>query len=156
MERPNKHNYYLDICDSVLTRSTCLRRKFGAVIVNNDEIVSTGYNGAPHGTKNCCDTGHCERDLRKIPSGQNYELCRAIHAEQNAIISAGRKLCEGATLYLSGIDAKTNEYIGNNIDCCIMCKRFVVNSGIKTVIMRMSKTSYREIDVKYWLSLDNI
>ena len=153
MERPNKHNYYLDICDSVLTRSTCLRRKFGAVIVNNDEIVSTGYNGAPHGTKNCCDTLHCERELKNIPSGQNYELCRAIHAEQNAIISAGRKLCEGATLYLSGIDAKTDEYIGNKIDCCIMCKRFIVNSGIKTVIMRISKNDYKEVDVNEWLTL---
>lgn len=151
MERPEKNNYYLNICDSVLTRSTCLRRNFGAVIVKNDEIVSTGYNGAPRGTKNCCDTAHCEREIKNIPSGKNYELCRAIHAEQNAIISAGIKLCNGATLYLSGKDAKTNEYIGSNIDCCIMCKRFVINSGIKTVIMRISKTEYKTIDVNQWL-----
>ena len=130
MERPNKHNYYLDICDSVLTRSTCLRRKFGAVIVNNDEIVSTGYNGAPHGTKNCCDTGHCERDLRKIPSGQNYELCRAIHAEQNAIIQAGQDRCMGASMYIYG-----HNFI------CILCKRFIVQSGIVDVYLKKDDES---------------
>ena len=85
--RTNKQNYYLDIADAVLDRSTCLRKKYGAIIVRNDEIISTGYNGAPRGRKNCSDLGRCMREELKIPSGERYELCRSVHAEANAIIS---------------------------------------------------------------------
>ena len=99
MPRKDKINYYLDIADAVLRRSTCLRRQYGAIIVSNDEIVSTGYNGAPRGRLNCADIGRCTREEMRIPSGQRYELCRSVHAEANAIISAARRDCIGATLY---------------------------------------------------------
>ena len=87
MARIDKENYYLDIAETVLERSTCLRRCYGAIIVKNDEIVSTGYNGAPRGRRNCGDLGYCTREAMNIPSGQRYELCRSVHAEMNAIIS---------------------------------------------------------------------
>lgn len=101
--RRDKINYYLDICEQVLERGTCLRRNFGAIIVNNDEIVSTGYVGAPRGRKNCCDLKYCTREKLKVPRGERYELCRSVHAEQNAIISARRRDMIGVTLYLVGI-----------------------------------------------------
>ena len=91
MERVDKTNYYLDIADTVCKRSTCLRRKYGAIIVRNDEIISTGYNGAPRGRKNCDDLKFCLRESLSVPSGQRYELCRSVHAEANAIISAARR-----------------------------------------------------------------
>ena len=109
--RTSKQNYYLDIADSVLERSTCLRRKYGAIIVRNDEIISTGYNGAPRGRRNCSDLGYCMRENLHIPSGERYELCRSVHAEANAIISAPRRDMIGATIYLVGRDAKTNELL---------------------------------------------
>ncbi|MBR0041217.1 MAG: cytidine deaminase, partial [Oscillospiraceae bacterium] len=111
--RTDKQNYYLDIADSVLERSTCLRRKYGAIIVRNDEIISTGYNGAPRGRRNCSDIGSCTRELLHIPSGERYELCRSVHAEANAIISASRRDMIGATIYLVGRDALTNELLSN-------------------------------------------
>ena len=107
--RTNKQNYYLDIADSVLERSTCLRRKYGAIIVRNDEIISTGYNGAPRGRRNCSDLGGCTREKLHIPSGERYELCRSVHAEANAIISASRRDMIGSPLYLVGRSAATNE-----------------------------------------------
>ena len=131
--RTSKQNYYLDIADSVLVRSTCLRRKYGAIIVRNDEIISTGYNGAPRGRKNCSDLGVCTRETLKIPSGERYELCRSVHAEANAIISASRRDMIGATLYLVGRDAKTNELLKDAMSCS-MCKRHIINAGIETVI----------------------
>ena len=129
MERTDKNNYYLDIADTALKRATCIRRKFGAVIIKDDNIISTGYCGAPRGRKNCCDLGFCEREKQNVPRGQRYELCRSVHAEQNAVISAGRERTIGATLYLVGRDAKTNEIVPNT-DCCSMCKRVVINAGI--------------------------
>ena len=146
MNRIDKNNYYLDIAESSLERSTCLRRKWGAVIVKDDEIVSTGYNGAPRGRKNCNDLGYCIREELNIPRGERYELCRSVHAEQNAIISAQRKDMLGSTLYLVGVDAKTNKYVESSMPCS-MCKRFIINSGIKKIIIRDTKTKYREIDV---------
>ena len=109
--RVDKINYYLDIAEAALERSTCLRRKYGAVIVKNDEIISTGYNGAPRGRKNCMDLGYCVREKLNIPRGERYELCRSVHAEQNAIISASRKDMIDSTLYMVGIDAKTGKYV---------------------------------------------
>lgn len=129
--RISKDLYYLDIAASVAKRSTCLRRRYGAVLVNNDEIIATGYNGAPRGEDNCCDRGVCERQKRNIPQGERYELCRSVHAEQNAIISAARKDMIGATLYLTGIDMEGNRIVANP---CDMCKRFIRNAGIKEVI----------------------
>ena len=106
MERISKENYYLDIAETVLERATCLRRVYGAIIVKNDEIISTGYNGAPRGRRNCVDMGFCTREAMQVPRGQRYELCRSVHAEANAIISASRRDMVGSTLYLVGRDRR--------------------------------------------------
>ncbi len=154
MNRIDKNNYYLDLAASALERSTCLRRKWGAVLVKDDEIISTGYNGAPRGRKNCSDLGTCIREKMNIPRGERYELCRSVHAEQNAIISASRKDMIGSKLYLVGIDAKTKKYVENSMPCS-MCKRFIINSGISKIIIRDTKTKYREIDVNDLIENDD-
>ena len=151
--RRDRINYYLDIAESVIERSTCLRRQYGAVIVNNDEIISTGYNGAPRGRKNCTDIGKCIREELNIPRGERYELCRSVHAEQNAIISAPRKDMMESTMYIVGVDAKTNKYVENGMPCS-MCKRFIINSGITKIIQRDSKTKYREMLVSDFIDND--
>jgi len=153
MNRVSKDNYYLDIAEATLERSTCLRRKFGCVIVKNDEIISTGYNGAPRGRKNCNDLGYCVREKLNIPRGERYELCRSVHAEQNAIISASRKDMIDSTLYMVGKDAKTGDYVEKSMSCS-MCKRFIINSGIKKIVIRDNKNDYREIDVKELINND--
>jgi dCMP deaminase len=145
--RVDKTNYYLDIAEAALERSTCLRRKYGAVVVKNDEIISTGYNGAPRGRKNCMDLGYCVREKLNIPRGERYELCRSVHAEQNAIISAPRKDMIDSTLYMVGIDAKTGKYVQNSMSCS-MCKRFIINSGVKTIVIRDTKKKYRVVAVQ--------
>lgn len=154
MSRIDKNNYYLDIAESALERSTCLRRKWGAVIVKDDEIISTGYNGAPRGRKNCTDIGTCIREELKVPRGERYELCRSVHAEQNAIISAPRKDMIGSTLYIVGVDAKTNEYVEKSMPCA-MCKRFIINSGIEKMVFRDSKNKYREVNVSELIDNDD-
>jgi dCMP deaminase len=131
-QRPNKDEYYLGIASSVLKRGTCLRRNYGAVIVKDDEIVATGYTGAPRGTPNCIDVGRCVRNDLKVPSGQRYDICRSVHAEQNAIISAGRRKCIGSTLYIMGYDASTHDVL--NTRPCNMCLRFILNAGISRVV----------------------
>ncbi len=153
MKRIDKNNYYLDIAQSVLERSTCLRRTFGVVIVKNDEIIATGYNGAPRGRKNCCDLGYCMRDKLNIPRGERYEMCRSVHAEQNAIISSSRKDMIDSSLYMVGIDAKTGKYVENAMPCA-MCKRTIINSGINKIIIRDTKTKYREINVTEFIEND--
>ena len=152
--RINKTNYYLNIAETVCERSTCLRRKFGAVIVKNDEVVSTGYNGAPRGRKNCCDLGYCVREKMQVPRGERYELCRSVHAEANAIISCSRDKMQGATLYMVGLDAKTNEYV-KNTSSCSMCKRLVINAGIDKVIVRDTKDTFTEYKVSDWVKNDD-
>lgn len=154
MARKDKINSYLDIAQTVAERSTCLRRKYGAIIVKNDEVISTGYNGAPRGCKNCSDIGVCKREELNIPSGERYELCRSVHAEQNAVISAARRDMVGATLYLAGIDAKTGKVLPS-AEPCSMCKRFILNSGITQVVMRKGK-DYDIQDVSVWRLLDII
>lgn len=154
MERKDKTNYYLDIADAVLDRSTCLRRKYGAIIVLHDEIVSTGYNGAPRGRKNCCDLGVCMRDKLGIPRGERYELCRSVHAEANAIISAPRDQMIGATLYMACLDSKTGELVSGT-SSCMMCKRQVINAGIEKVVVRDTATDFRIIDVNEWIDNDD-
>ena len=153
-QRRDKINYYLDIAETVLERSTCIRRNFGAIIVKNDEIISTGYNGAPRGMINCSDSGSCIRDELDIPKGQRYELCRSVHAEQNAIISASRSNLLGSDIYLACHNAKTNE-IDGDIEPCLMCKRFIINAGIKRVFVRCTKDKYKIIQVNSWLNEDN-
>ena len=153
MERVDKHNYYLNIAETVAARSTCLRKTWGAVIVKNDEIISTGYNGAPRGRKNCTGIGKCIRNELNVPRGERYELCRSVHAEANAIISAPRQEMIDGTLYLVGLAVDTNSYVKNSSSCS-MCKRLVINSGIKHVIIRDDKTNYRVIDVQTWIDDD--
>lgn len=152
--RKDKINYYLDIAQSVSERSTCLRRRFGCVIVNNDEIVSTGYNGAPRGRKNCTELGECYREKLSVPRGERYELCRSVHAEQNAIISASRKETIGADLYMVGINAKTGE-VEPNSSSCMMCKRVVINAGINRVIVREPNNEYTIYNVEDWITNDD-
>ena len=154
MERVSKHNYYLDIAETVAERSTCLRKKYGAIIVKNDSIVSTGYNGAPRGRKNCTDLGECMRDKLGIPRGERYELCRDVHSEANAIIAASREQMLGATLYMVGVDAKSGELL-RDTNSCMMCKRMVINAGIDTVIIRTGEESYKIINVEDWISDDD-
>ncbi len=154
MERVSKHNYYLDIAQTVAERSTCLRKMYGAIIVKNDSIISTGYNGAPRGRQNCSDLGHCMRNKLNIPRGERYELCRSVHAEANAIIAASREQMLGATLYMACIDAQTGK-LEPGTSSCMMCKRQVINAGIAKVIVRDSKEQYREIDVNDWIENDD-
>ncbi|HCL01974.1 MAG TPA: cytidine deaminase [Lachnoclostridium phytofermentans] len=153
MERRDKVNYYLDIAETVSKRSTCLRRIYGAVIVNNDEIIATGYVGAPRGRANCSDLNFCIRTKLSVPRGERYELCRSVHAEANAIISAPREKMLGATLYLVGFEMPDMTYI-QNANSCSMCKRMVINAGIDTVVIRDSKEDYRTIDVNDWIEND--
>lgn len=152
--RRDKINYYLDIADSVAARGTCLRRRYGAVIVKSDQIISTGYVGAPRGRKNCTDLGVCIRQQMNIPRGERYELCRSVHAEANAIINAPREQMIGATLYLCGREVDTGEYVKNS-SCCSMCKRMVINAGIERVIIRDDDENYRVIDVFDWVMSDD-
>ena len=154
MERVSKTNYYLDIAQTVAERSTCLRKRYGAIIVKNDVIISTGYNGAPRGRKNCCELGYCMRNKLQIPRGERYELCRSVHAEANAIIHAARSDMLGATLYLVGREASTGAYV-QNANACAMCKRQIINAGIETVIVRDTAETYREIRVQDWIDNDD-
>lgn len=152
--RTSKENYYLGIADAVQERSTCLRRKYGAIIVRNDEIISTGYNGAPRGRKNCSDLGCCTRDAMNIPSGERYELCRSVHAEANAIISASRRDMIGSTMYLVGRDAKTGELLRDTTSCS-MCRRQIINSGIAKVVCRIGDDDFTITNVDEWILKDD-
>lgn len=154
MARLDKVNYYLDIAQTVAERSTCLRRCYGAILVKSDEIISTGYNGAPRGRKNCADLGVCTREQMNIPSGQRYELCRSVHAEANCIISAARRDTLGATLYLACRDPQTGELIAGSTSCT-MCRRLIINAGITQVIIRDTKTDYRVVHVEDWIREDD-
>lgn len=154
MGRISKENYYLDIAQTVAERGTCLRRKFGAIIVKNDSIVSTGYAGAPRGRVNCCDINFCLREKMNIPRGERYELCRSVHAEANAIIAASREQMIGATLYLACIDPKGGEVLGGTC-CCQMCKRMVINAGIEKVIVREDKEKFSVYNVCDWIEDDD-
>lgn len=129
-DRPNKNQYYLNIAKAVAKRSTCLRRQYGAIIVKNDEIIATGYNGAARGEPNCCDQGICWREANGIPHGQQYEKCVAVHAEQNAIISAARKDMIGSTMYLYGEENGTVL----KAQPCEICSKLIRNAGIEFVI----------------------
>lgn len=154
MERRDKVNYYLDITETVLERGTCLRRNYGAIIVNDDEIISTGYSGAPRGRKNCLDIGTCERERLNIPRGQMYEKCRSVHAEANAIISAARRRMLGGTLYLVGREKTSGELI-TNANSCSMCKRLIINAGIERVIIRKSQEDFATVEVCDWIFYDD-
>ena len=155
MARIDKTNYYLDIAGTVLERSTCMRRHYGAIIVQDDEIVSSGYNGAPRGRKNCGDLGYCAREALNIPSGERYELCRSVHAEANAIISAPRREVLGATLYMVCKDPETGALIPGSTSCS-MCRRLIINAGIARVVIRDTAEQYRVVDVeREWIDRDD-
>ena len=136
--RYDKQTYYLEVAKKILERGTCLRRNYGSVIVKNDEIIATGYTGAPRGLDNCIDIGKCKRQELGIPPGERYELCRSVHSEANAIISASRSEMIGSTLYVQGRDALTKEFI--QTEPCLMCKKMIINAGIKYV--------YTSVDTK--------
>ncbi len=152
--RVSKENYYLDIAETVAERGTCSRRLFGAIIVKNDVIVSTGYAGAPRGRKNCSDLGYCMREKLNIPRGERYELCRSVHAEANAIIAAPREQMLGSTLYMACVDPKTKELMPGTSSCA-MCKRMIINAGIDRVIIRDTKDDYRVVMVNDWIENDD-
>ena len=154
MDRISKANYYLDIAQTVLERATCLRRVYGAIIVKNDEIISTGYNGAPRGRANCVDLGYCSREAMQVPRGERYELCRSVHAEANAIISASRMDMLGSTLFLVGREVQTGEYV-QGANPCAMCKRMIINAGIETVVIRDDKEHFRVYNVHNQYSLQD-
>ena len=154
MHRVSKINYYLDIAQTVSERSTCLRRRFGAIIVKNDVIISTGYNGAPRGRRNCTDIGSCTRDQMNIPRGERYEMCRSVHAEANAIIAAARDQMLGATLYMCCTDPSDGKVIGD-VCSCMMCKRMIINAGIDRVIIRETADKYTVYDVSEWIHTDD-
>ena len=154
MERVSKENYYLDIAETVIERATCLRRCYGAIIVKNDEIISTGYNGAPRGRKNCVDLGYCTREAMQVPRGQRYELCRSVHAEANAIISASRRDMVGGTLYLAGKDAVTGQVLPDATSCA-MCRRQIINAGLERVVIRRTAQEYDVVMVRDWIEEDD-
>lgn len=154
MIRRDKINYYLDLADIVSQRGTCLRKRYGAVIVKNDEVISTGYVGAPRGRANCIDLGYCIREEMHVPRGERYELCRSVHAEANAIISASRERMLGSSIYLSGIDLKDDGNYVKNANPCSMCKRMIINAGIEQVFIRDDKDHYRRIAVRDWIEND--
>ena len=153
-DRISKENYYLDIAQTVAERATCMRKRYGAIIVKNDEIISTGYNGAPRGRANCSDLGYCSREAMNVPRGERYELCRSLHAEDNAIIAASREQMIGATLYLACIDYETGELAGDTC-CCAMCKRRVINAGIEQVIVRNTRDQFTVYNVQDWITNDD-
>lgn len=154
MDRVSKHNYYLDIAQTVAERCTCLRRKFGAIIVKDDVIVSTGYNGAPRGRQNCSDLKYCMREKLNIPRGERYEMCRSVHAEANAIIAAPRDRMLGATLYMACVSPEDGSLFGGT-NSCMMCKKLIINAGITTVVVRDTREEYRIIDVESWIDDDD-
>ncbi|MBR7150481.1 MAG: cytidine deaminase, partial [Oscillospiraceae bacterium] len=140
--------------ETVLERATCLRLVYGAIIVKNDEIISTGYNGAPRGRKNCVDMGYCTREALKVPRGERYELCRSVHAEANAIISAARRDTVGATLYLVGRDAQTGALL-HDATSCSMCRRMIINAGINEVVIRQTEEDFDIVPVQKWIDEDD-
>lgn len=153
INRRDKINYYLDIAEAVASRGTCLRRNFGAIIVKNDQILSTGYVGAPRGRANCINLGHCTREMLKIPRGERYELCRSVHAEANAIINAARQDMIESTLFLVGLEGDGTGYV-QNANPCAMCKRMIINAGISTVIVRDTHDDFHSIKVDSWVAND--
>lgn len=154
MNRISKENYYLNIAQTVLERATCLRRVYGAIIVKNDEIISTGYNGSPRGRKNCVDMGFCTREAMQVPRGERYELCRSVHAEANAIISAARRDTLGSTLYLAGREAKDGSLL-HDATSCSMCRRVIINAGITRVVIRNTQREYSVVQVEDWIREDD-
>ncbi len=151
IKRPSKDRYYLNIAKEVSTRSTCLKVLIGAIIVREDQIVATGYVGAPRGTKSSLEWGFCLRKKLGIPSGTQYELCRSVHAEQNAIINAARAGVSvlGGDMYIYGELRDSGEII--NAFPCFICKKMIINAGLKRVISSTKDGNYEEFLVEDWV-----
>ena len=152
--RVSKENYYLDIAQTVAERGTCMRRQFGAIIVKDDVIISTGYNGAPRGRKNCTDINFCIRDELKIPRGERYEMCRSVHAEANAIIAAPREQMLGSTLYMVCTSPEDGAVMAGT-SSCMMCKKLAINAGIERIVVRDDAENFRIINVSDWIEDDD-
>lgn len=152
--RIDKINYYLDIAETVASRATCLRKKWGSVIVNNDEIVSTGYNGAPRGRINCSDLGYCVKK-KLLPNERHggYDACRSVHSEQNAMLSPARSDMIGGTLYLVGYRTENHEY-EEGAAPCLLCRKMLINAGIEKVYVRVNKQEYKLFLVSDWINDD--
>ena len=149
----NKINYYLDKAEELIIKS-CIRNNYGCVIVKDDKIISSGYTGAPTSWKTCASLGECLRRKHNMPSGMGYDLCRSVHAEWRALISASPEQLKGSTLYLVGINARSDKYVDDNEPCSI-CKRMIIESGISTVVMRDTKETYRIARVSDWSKNDD-
>ena len=156
MNRVSKINYYLDIAETVAERSTCLRKAYGCIIVKNDEIIATGYSGAPRGRKNCIDLGYCVKKklFPEIHHG-GYDACRSVHAEQNAMLSTSRSNMIGSSLFLVGIRRDNNQYEEGSSPCQ-MCRKLIINAGIETVYARINKENYIEFNVEDWINQDDL
>ena len=135
--RISKINTYLNCAEVFAYRSTCIKRKYGAVIVKDDVVISTGYNGAPRGFENCCDLGVCPRIERDLHQGDGYGICRAIHAEANALLNCSRLQTIGADLYLVGVNPEDNSI--HKAKPCPLCARSIIQAGIKNVYMRVGE-----------------
>ncbi len=146
--RPDWDEYFIGIAKAVSARATCLRRKYGTAITKDNIIVSTGYNGAPSGMKDCLDVGKCTRKELRIPHGERYELCHSVHAEANAMIRASADELRGSTIYISGIDDGSSECYS---EPCMMCKRMILNSKIARVVYSDGNNGFIVIDPKKWL-----
>lgn len=153
-KRRDKINYYLDFAETVLKRGTCLYYNSGAVIVKNNEIIAAGYNGAPRCRANCIDLGYCTWDKLSSEKKERCELCRGVHAEVNAVLTASRKDMTGATLYLAERDVKTHSLCKEKEPCGI-CRRIIINAGISTVIIRNTPDVYTVINVESWIEKDD-
>jgi dCMP deaminase len=156
MERIGKDDYYLNIALEVSQRGTCLRRNYGAVIVNHDEIISTGYTGAPRGTRNCVDIRYCARSDMGVPSGERYELCRSVHAEMNAIIHASRRDAIGGTMYLMGVEMQDGRPLQSGARPCRLCKRVIINAGLNKVVTRNGNGDVITYHVKDWVTYEDM
>jgi len=156
MERVSKINYYLDIAETISERGTCNRKNYGCIIVKNDEIIATGYTGAPRGRKNCIDLGYCVKK-KTLPDTRHggYDACRSVHAEQNAMLSAPRRDMIDASLFLVGIRKDTGSY-EEGASPCQMCRKLIINSGIKKVYVRINKENFEEINVDDWVENDDL
>jgi dCMP deaminase len=131
LTRPSWDEYFIEIAKVVSSRSTCIRRRYGAVIVKDHVIVSTGYNGAPRGSVNCIDIDRCKRKELNIPAGERYELCEAVHAEQNAIVNGAPERMKDATIYIAGFEENGTFAEGKP---CLLCKRMIQNARIAQVV----------------------
>lgn len=147
--RPGWDEYFLNIARAVSARATCIRRRYGAVITRDNTIVSTGYNGAPRGMKDCLEVGKCTRTEMQIPHGERYELCHSVHAEANAIIRASQEELNGAVIYISGSEGDTGAECLS--EPCMMCKRMILNANIAKVVCSDGKGGFRAIKPASWL-----